>query len=289
MKEHYGIEIPTASGRKITEHHAKEIAKLEEINVIHRNRPKEIIIGETDGSMIPIVEYKAEKEGLNAWDKRKHKDHCYCEARLSLAHEKGSASPVFAGTLGSVEVAGNQLMKCVKRVGFDKNTKVHCVGDGAVWIANQVEEQFGANGCYLIDFYHLCEYLSAASIVCAPGREKDWMSEQKALLKRNEVNKVVINLSSFLEPSNVGESEAPVRACYRYIKNRPNQLDYKTAIKNELPIGSGEIESAHRYIIQKRLKIAGAWWKKENAGDILALRVFRANNDWDDYWNKKVA
>jgi hypothetical protein len=31
-----------------------------------------------------------------------------------------------------------------------------------------------------------------------------------------------------------------------------------------LPIGSGEIESAHRYVIQNRLKIAGAWWKMEN-------------------------
>jgi hypothetical protein len=27
-----------------------------------------------------------------------------------------------------------------------------------------------------------------------------------------------------------------------------------------LPIGSGEIESAHRYVFQTRLKIAGGWW-----------------------------
>lgn len=29
------------------------------------------------------------------------------------------------------------------------------------------------------------------------------------------------------------------------------------------PIGSGEVESAHRYIPQKRLKIPGASWKPE--------------------------
>ena len=51
--------------------------------------------------------------------------------------------------------------------------------------------------------------------------------------------------------------------CYRYIANREDSLDYKEALEKDLPIGSGEIESSHRYVIQKRLKIAGAWWKPE--------------------------
>ena len=29
--------------------------------------------------------------------------------------------------------------------------------------------------------------------------------------------------------------------------------------------------SAHRYAIQKRLKIPGAWWKEENAADMLGI------------------
>jgi hypothetical protein len=74
-----------------------------------------------------------------------------------------------------------------------------------------------------------------------------------------------------------------VRACYRYIKNRPHQLNHKAAIENDLPIGPGEIESAHRYVIQKRLKIAGSWWLEETAGNMLALRINRANNQRDDY------
>ena len=49
----------------------------------------------------------------------------------------------------------------------------------------------------------------------------------------------------------------PVRACLRYLSNRPHQLDYKGALEKGLPIGSGEIESAHRYVIQQRLKLPG--------------------------------
>jgi len=52
-----------------------------------------------------------------------------------------------------------------------------------------------------------------------------------------------------------------------------------------LPIGSGEIESAHRYVIQQRLKLPGAWWKAANVESMLALRVVRANGDWEKYWN----
>ena len=37
------------------------------------------------------------------------------------------------------------------------------------------------------------------------------------------------------------------------------------ARERKLPIGSGEIESAHRHLVQKRLKLAGAWWKETNA------------------------
>ena len=88
----------------------------------------------------------------------------------------------------------------------------------------------------------------------------------------------------YVEPNAVEEAKASVRACHRYLSNRLNRLDYKFALDNDLPIGSGEIESAHRYVIQERLKIQGAWWLKETAENMLALRTHRANNDWDDYW-----
>jgi hypothetical protein len=81
------------------------------------------------------------------------------------------------------------------------------------------------------------------------------------------------------------KEEAPVYACYRYMDNRPGQFDYQAALLRGLPLGSGKIESAHRYIIQTRLKLAGAWWKEENAASMLALRVVRANQEWEDYWS----
>jgi hypothetical protein len=69
-----------------------------------------------------------------------------------------------------------------------------------------------------------------------------------------------------------------------YLSHRQHQLDYGSAINNDLPIGSGEIESAHRYFVQKRLKLPGAWWTPENAEHLLALRVGQHNGEWPSYW-----
>lgn len=289
LKEHYGITIPSSSPRSITEYHAQEITRLGEGLGLPVSSPVDVVIGETDGSMIPIVEtYVPEKAEFSDAlpDRRKHKRLFWKEARLSMAHAKGSMTPIFSGTMDSVQIAGQQLLSCVTTAGATEKTKVHCVGDGARWIANQVEEKFGSNGTYLIDFYHLCEYLSAAAPYCTSGDKEVWFKTQKEALKLSEHSRVLNALQPYLEPSTTEDSQAPVRVCHRYIKNRPEQLDYKTAIEQELPIGSGEVESAHRYVLQKRLKLAGAWWNIDHAKNMINLRTCRANNLWDDYWKK---
>jgi hypothetical protein len=147
-----------------------------------------------------------------------------------------------------------------------------------------MEVRFGTPGSFLLDFYHVCDYLADASHVCAPTNPKAWIEPQKAQLKRNHFKAVLKALNPYQEPDSVPDKQAPVRAAYRYLHNRPNQLDYKGTIAAELPIGSGEIESAHRYIVQDRLKRAGSWWTVEKAEAMLALRVLRFNQDWDGYW-----
>ena len=58
--------------------------------------------------MIPIVE-----PDPNQKDKRKGKKLLWKEAKISLAHPKGSRTPIYAGTIeGGVETAGEQLFEC---------------------------------------------------------------------------------------------------------------------------------------------------------------------------------
>jgi hypothetical protein len=242
-------------------------------------------VGEIDGSMVPIVTI-----GEEVGDKRKHKTLQWQEARLVLVHAQGSVTPKFAATFGgSVEESGHALLSCAVAAGFGTHPQVHGVGDGAVWIAEQFDETFGAQASYLVDFYHVCDYLAAASTTCAPDTPHAWMATQKQRLKNNEGTEVLNQLRDYVEAEEVATEHAPVRACFRYLRNRPHHLDYKGALEKGLPIGSGEIESAHRYVIQQRLKLPGAWWKADNVEPMLALRVVRANEDWEKYWGNLAA
>jgi hypothetical protein len=134
---------------------------------------------------------------------------------------------------------------------------------------------------------HVCEYLAAAAkaIESQPAAQQHWLDEQKHRLKiPGGLDAVLRMLQTHREPADTPDEDAPVRQCRRYLSNRQDQLDYPDAVGRDLPIGSGEIESAHRYVVQRRLKLPGAWWEPANAQHMLSLRVNRANAKWHSYW-----
>jgi len=287
LQEHHGIHVPVSSAQAMTQRHAQQMLQTQ-LDTLKRDIPEvdgvEYLIVEMDGSMIPIVTTEATTAEGEEVDRRTTRQIGWQEARLVFARTPEQEYPVFGATFGSTDEAGEQLVASAIRVGVGQQTYVHGVGDGAPWIADQMAQRFGQPGRYVLDFYHLCDYLVDASAVCAPENPKAWLEQQKRRLKHNHVAAVLKALRPDLEADSVPDKSAPVRSAYRYIHNRLEQLDYKGAIADELPIGSGEIESAHRYVIQQRLKRSGSWWKVENAWAMLALRVLRQNQDWQSYW-----
>lgn len=284
LVEHYGVLLSESTIRRITEGHAQKMYESFRPQTAWPQSPgHDRVIAEMDGGMVPIVEPDAAQK-----DQRKGKSLQWKEAKICLAHAKGSREISYGGTVqGDVDQAGRALFDCAAQVGFGQATQVHGVGDGACWIAAQVEERFGAQGRYLVDFYHVCEYLVDAAKAIEPAAQTatQWVEAQKTRLKSRSSNEVIEALSNYLEAESIPDEEAPVRRCHRYLSQRIDQLDYQQAIEQELPIGSGEIESAHRYIVQQRLKRPGAWWRAANAEHMLALRLNRANKQWNVYWD----
>lgn len=281
LVEHYGILLGESTIRRITEGRAQAIYERAQPHRVAQPGQARMLIVEMDGGMVPLVEPDASQR-----DQRKGKKLHWKEAKICLAHAQGSKTLTYGGTMqGDVDTAGEKLRECAAEAGFGAGTHIHAVGDGAPWIADQVEEQFGAQGSYLLDFYHVCDYLSAAGkALIEESAQSAWMDEQKARLKTQRVGELLQALRPHIEDAGVADGEAPVRQCHRYLSQRLDQLNYQSAIEHDLPIGSGEIESAHRYIVQQRLKRPGAWWCAANAEHMLALRLNRANRQWNDYW-----
>lgn len=157
VREHYGIEVPISAVSTITEKHAQNMLNNQTINDEIPNRDGvKVIVSETDGSMIPIVETK------ESTDRRKTRSVKWKEARLCLARVWNVVTPIFRATMGSVDDVGDLLLDAAIEVGMWIKTKIHGVGDGAKWIKEQFSRVFAKQTTYLLDFFHVCEYLSAA-------------------------------------------------------------------------------------------------------------------------------
>lgn len=281
LREHYGFEMGASAVRQATLAHAQRArAKLEQeyaqpFRILPATGP-EHVIAQSDGTMICTVPSGTRKsKRLREWK----------EMRLVGAQAKGSATAVYAATFGSVEQTGRRWGHCARQAGWGLNSRIHAVADGAPWICLQSREVFGAQGRFLCDFYHVSEYLAAAAPVCRAAQPERWRRTQQKRLRRGAAPLVVAALAEHLEPLQTPDEEAPVRSAHRYLSNRLDSLDYPLAVQLGLPIGSGMIESGHRHVLHGRLKKAGAAWLHEHADQIAHLRVLRANQQWDSFWN----
>lgn len=273
IQEHYDIKVPVEAIRQHTLRHGRRIDQIPAPS----DDGAKILVAQMDGTMIPVVQ-----PGKGA-DGRKDKQLFWREARLCLARSQDKAQAVYGSTLGTAETAGWVWREVALAAGLTQKSRVHGLGDGAPWIVDKFRDNFGQQGSYLLDFYHVSQYLAqAAPQVVAKGKERQWIRRQQARLLNNQSHKVLKSLQPHIEPPEI--EEAPVSAAYRYLTERHDCLDYASAQAQHLPIGSGEIESGHRHVIQKRLKVAGAWWKETNAHSMLNLRTARANHQWNLYW-----
>lgn len=276
MREHYGIEVPLEAARRQTLAHAKAIGAVK-----HQPAPAaEMVLTGLDGSMVPIV------ESGTGEDKRKDKTLLWKQANLCCARAKDTLDCVYGATMASVKMAGVIWREVAEQAGLTSSSSMHAVADGADAIFNTFNEQFTLweKAKFTVDYYHVDEHLSQAAESIAPTTKKEWLHQQHGRLLDNKVCEILQTLEKHFEPAE--QEDTPVRAVHQYLNKRKDNLDYAGARAQGLPIGSGEVESGHRHVIQQRLKIAGAWWLVQNAEAMLRLRTTRANNDWERYWTE---
>jgi hypothetical protein len=279
--EHYGIEVSASSVRAATLEHAQRAHRQmqEEYNQPFRILPATgvaHVIAQADGTLIRTVEPGPRK------GKRPRE---WKEMRLVVAQAKNAKTAVYGATFGNVAETGRRWGHCTRAAGWGSNSAIHVVADGAEWIRLQSQEVFQGQGTFLCDFYHVSGYLGAAAESCRPHQPHTWRRTQQKRLRRGAVDNVIGALEPFLEPAHKPDEEAPVRNAHRYLTNRLDCLDYPSALKAGLPIGSGLIESGHRHVLQARLKKPGCAWLQSHADQIAHLRVLRANQKWQSLWN----
>lgn len=133
-----------------------------------------------------------------------------------------------------------------------------------------------------MDYYHAVEHLYefTESYFDDKGEAETWASRQKELLLDSQAGQVIKNIET-LAPQN---EQAEKLVAY-YLANQ-ERMDYRRYRQIGCGIiGSGAIESAHRVLVQKRMKQSGQRWSRQGAQHMLNLRVTYENEKWENIIN----
>ena len=149
------------------------------------------------------------------------------------------------------------------------------ISDGAVWIRHLLEKAC-PKATLILDLYHCLSHVSEAG-VAAFGSGKvamDWLEVQRNLLLDSYLDSVLANIKGLSIAYSLRDSVCS------YLESNRDRMDYKAYRERGLLIGSGAIESAHRTVMQRRLKRSGQRWSIRGAQQVLNLRVCSMSGRW---------
>ena len=140
-----------------------------------------------------------------------------------------------------------------------------------------------------LDLIHALEYLWKAAYCFHPEGTKEaeaWVEQRLiGLLEGQSAGYLANGMRQMAIHRNLNaEQRKPVDDCARYLVNHRQLLHYDRALRDGLPISTGVVEGACRYLVQDRMGKTGARCSLSGAEAVLKLRALWANGDFDAYW-----
>ena len=176
------------------------------------------------------------------------------------------------------------------------------LGDGAAWVWKTAEENF-PKAIKVLDWYHAMEHVWAVGRARFGNKEKElwaWVTRRENELWEGRVEEVITAIRAISQKlgtplATLSENERlndPRWIAYRnigYFEENKERMRYPEYRAQNLPIGSGVVESACKHVVAHRCKRSGMRWDEDGAENILALRCQDLNGRWDEIWSTKKA
>jgi hypothetical protein len=197
--------------------------------------------------------------------------------------------PLYDVLIGDAEAVWALLIGYLRLLGAAYADVVEFIADGAEWIWHRVErlsrlaEIPAAKLVEVLDFYHASQYLYET---IAAGRSMS-KAQCRALYKRlrhalrhqADGVEVVIEELRALAPTRQGKA---ITRALRYMEAHAHRMRYATLEARKLSIGSGQVESAVRRVINLRFKAPGSFWTETTVSGLMHLRAAFKAGRWDD-------
>ena len=140
----------------------------------------------------------------------------------------------------------------------------------------------------VLDFIHALEYLwRAAHAFFDEGSEEieAWVLERLRRMLDGPISNVAAGMTRMATLRGLSAKERrPVDKAAKYFLKRKDMMRYADLLSIGAPIATGIIEGACRHLINDRMDVTGARWRRSCAEAVLRLRSLVSSGDFDEYW-----
>lgn len=243
---------------------------------------EEVVYAMFDGCMLPTRPHQVDGENIGSWKEMKlgrifrEKDHLDLGTKPNIIR-----TSIYISHFGRHTDFTEKLEVVVDKLDY-LNERLVFINDGATWIANFIKMNY-PNATDILDFYHASEYLHEFSKVLFSKKVQHeerlkWIDKQVLRLLNDKVENVIKDIEQMT--LNGKTKIIAQQKIITYYKKNQKRMMYQTYRNRGLLIGSGPIESAHRFVLQKRMKQSGQKWTKKGGQAVANLRVCHLNNKW---------
>lgn len=271
LKKAIGVEVGHSQIHRVADTYGQEVGKaISNTRTLAPLQANEVLYVEVDGSMIFTrdEDWKEVKVGRIF----KNSDCIDPNGKQSwIRHSQ------YLAYLGNSRCFTDKMDTLIESYGKLKQRLIF-ISDGATWIRNWIADSF-ADAISILDYYHAIEHLCefADSYFKEKGEREKWVKKQRELLLNSQVKRVIKNIEKQAPQNEVAQN------LIAYYQANSHRMDYKRYRQIGCGImGSGAIESAHRTIVQKRMKLSGQRWGSCGAQNMLNLRVTYENEKWEN-------
>jgi hypothetical protein len=247
-----------------------------------------------DGVMVPLRPEAGTPKGKTTWREVK------VGVLARLGQHRTRAGQVvtrlhqrrLVAVLGTIEVFKPRLWLEAVRQGITSAPRVVWLSDGARGLWCLFEECFTAYATGVLDFYHAAQHLWKGAAAWLDGRTtqaRRWFEEARHRLRHGTPAGVLADLAAAVDVEGLpATARATLLKVYAYLEQHREHIDYETYKALGLPLGSGMVESACKWLIQQRFKGVGMRWSETGFNHLLHLRLAWVNGSFESLFQIRL-
>jgi hypothetical protein len=267
-----------------------ELPEEEALAAATKNLP--LLIG-ADGVMTPFRPQAGSAKGKTVWREVKVGVLARLGERVTKAGQRVThlTQRRLVAVLGDIDALSPCLWLEAVRQGVLSSPQVVWLADGGRGFWRLFEERFVTAGLIgtltgILDFYHATQNLWKGGKAWLDGRTqraRDWFKSARHLLRQGKSNEVLADLEAALALEGLpAPAHQTLTNLYHYLDKHRDHIDYAKFKELGLPLGSGIVESACKWLIQQRFKGVGMRWSEDGFNHLLHLRLAWVNGRFND-------